>query len=479
MNHDVSSLNLLSEWCNVEVDKFNLGLNEHGYRGLLASINIEEKETILLIPWKHVLGMRAARQLMDVESSKGRGMDDDDFLLHLIVVCQGLETRLWSCTMACAILSGLRYPLSAWSPYIACLPHHDASNPNSEPALRRVHALTARQSVKQQAKRDNNNTKMSQEILNELRIVREKIMAAPRGNDNALVHVLLWNETELNDTNDAVLVQEVKEDQKWLQEVWEQLFNAPRTKDDDDEDNDHEEHTPIISLQSWMWAHAIVRSRAIGLEKAPKKIMTMEYKGYTFHSKGVLIPIVDLINHDSSSRANAALEIRPEGVAVVSTKIIDVGQEILFDYHPEATLSFLLRSYGFVDASSQQQRQILETLGGLVEVDIMVTSCCSTTNMLQLVTSDYDESTGRLRLVLRDDSSSLQSDSSSLETWNRLHQLAACACFSLMESFDGTAAEHNNGSNSTAVSYRETTFRLLQRAWQDLSAVTMHTSIEF
>jgi hypothetical protein len=463
MNHDVSVLSLLSEWCDVATDKVTLAVNPQGCRGLLATQAIEPTDTILFLPWKHVLGLRAASQIIDDETAKGRGMDDDNIMLQLILVCQGHEQRLWSCVMACALLSGLRYPLSSWSPYLACLPHDDCcdnNNHRTEPALRRTHALTARQSVKLRAKRDNpNRNKLSQETLQEMRRVREQIMAVPRTRDMALHHVLFWNEDELREIMHMPLLQEVTRDQTWLASVWEQLFNKPQRSNVDEADN-LVTQSPIISLQSWMWAHAIVRSRAIGLDQSPKQIMEITYGGYTFRSKGVLLPIVDLINHDSTN-SNAALQIRSEGIAVVATRKIRTHDEILFDYHPGATLSSLLQNYGFVDSSSIHQRQILKSWNGLIQVDIAKTSLHG---MLKLASTEYDQSTGRLKVVIRDHDKLLQP--STLGSWYGLHRLAASACFLLMDQL-----EDHVGGNAVAASYRQSTYQLLQRTWLDLTAV--------
>jgi hypothetical protein len=66
--------------------------------------------------------------------------------------------------------------------------------------------------------------------------------------------------------------------------------------------------------------------------------------------------------------------LRPEGVAVVAKATISAGEEVLFDYHPNATLRSLLRCYGFVDCDSTPVRQVLRVELSRVEID--VTSTC-------------------------------------------------------------------------------------------------------
>jgi hypothetical protein len=466
MNKDEDSLlQLLSGWCDANVSRFNIGLNEYGYRGLLAIERIEPTETILLLPWKHVLGMRAARHLIDTETRNGRGMSDDDnedtFMIRLIVICEGNDQRLWSCIMACAILSGLRYPLSTWSPYIACLPHDKAAGATSssrlEPALRRTHAQTARWLRKIKAKKEAGpSIKLSQEVLAELKQVREDIMAVPRGDDSALDHVLMWSEGELSETGDDALKVLVLKDQQWLMQVWRQIFVFP------EEDSKNSKLPPIVSLESWMWAHAIVRSRAVGMEQAPRQVTSMEYDGFSFQSEGVMLPIIDLINHDSQ-HYNAGLEIRPEGVAVVSTKAIGTNEEILFDYHPGATIRFFLRSYGFID--SVRQRQGFKAFAGVVELDISVTT---TGGMLRLVKFDQDEFSGRLRLVIRDDYSCPKSyqKEHAIEVLIQVHAFAAATCTLLIDELSCC----KEGENTASV-YREANRDLLERAQQDLNVV--------
>ena len=496
-----------------------------GCRGLLATQDCQSGGTVLLLPWKHVLGMRAARQIIEEETSKGRGMDDDDFFLNLIVVCEGFEQRLWSCVMASAILAGLRYPLSSWSPYISSLPHpsHNKSDNDDdensenrvEMALRRTHALAARQSMKRHFKRDRSDQKLSQSALQELRRVRTEIMSTDATNDSALNHVLLWTNESLRDTHDDTLQQEVTRDAEWLISIWEQLFQTQRqdhNHSSQETNNEHESKDasiltteldkngtipapettlphvhPVVSLQSWLWAHAIVRSRAIGFDHAPKQIMTCEYQSCIFRSHGVLLPIIDLINHCSSLSSNAALEIRSDGVAVVATRLIQEHEEVLFDYHPNATLSLLLRNYGFVDgidltsSSPCRQRQVLTTWNGMVQIDIETTcssSPATTTKpqMLTLISSCFHQQQGQWILMVRDETAVLplqQQQQQSLDTWFAINRMAASACFLLMQQFadDGEGSLSQAGKNATAVSYRDATHQLVRRAYEDLSAV--------
>jgi hypothetical protein len=105
-------------------------------------------------------------------------------------------------------------------------------------------------------------------------------MAQPRS--DRLDHVLFWNQEELEHTRDAQLKEGVTHDQGWLRKIWQQLFAVEPTKEvavatDDGDRMNNNEKTPLISLESWIWAHAIIRSRAVGLEAAPNNIMSLDY----------------------------------------------------------------------------------------------------------------------------------------------------------------------------------------------------------
>ena len=101
---------------------------------------------------------------------------------------------------------------------------------------------------------------------------------------------------------------------------------------------------------------------------------------------GVLLPVIDLINHaDSSSssssdttksatskdkedgttrgvpfveeRSNATLHVTQAGVSVRATREIRPGEQVLFDYHPGASLHLMLHNYGFVPSNSRVHNQ--------------------------------------------------------------------------------------------------------------------------
>eukprot|EP00978_Attheya_sp_CCMP212_P034471 scaffold144533_cov53-Attheya_sp.AAC.1 len=454
-----SILKLLCDWSHiVDSCKFELGFNEHGHRGLLACQPIEAGETVFVLPFSHVLGIAAAQRIMDQEASKGRGMDAEHFMANIIVACQGDDTRIWCCVMSCALLCGLRYPLSAWGPYISSLPHLSGLD-TVEQALRRTHALTVRIHMKEAARERNNGSKLSQDVLRHIKQTRDDILAKQRINDE-LNHVLLWTDEELKRTGDVTLQQLVIQDQGWLEQVWRQLFT------------DSEEEQPLVSLPSWMWAHAVVRSRAVGLLEqdldAPRALFDsigkVNYQGYTLQSAGVLLPVLDMINHDTELH-NTKLEVRPDGIALVATAKVDTGDEFLFDYHAHGTLRFFLRSYGFV--ANTPCRQVFRA-SRCIELDITANA---STSMMQLIKIDYFPSSQRLVFVI-DDLSDVDGQLP-LHEMMKYQTLACNCCRIVMLDYERSPKDEMNSYSSieTAIEYQKACLQLLQRAYQDLSVV--------
>lgn len=486
-------LNLLSHWTGTCIDNVCLGSSSGGGRGLFASKTLPIGTTVVLLPWKYVLGTQSALRLLDEEQRKGRGMDDDNrhLLADLRLACsiagsdqkeqqqqqehdksttteqqQQERQRVWSCVMACAVLAAARYPLSAWGPYVSSLPFY---GDKIELALRRCHALTVRQIHKRQHKEQQEqqqqgettttttrgSRKLSQDVLQKLKRIRNGILSKPRHAEQALSHVLLWDLASLQWTNDDVLVSLVREDWHWLRVVYQQVVRS------------------VVSWESWLWAHAIVRSRAVGLDHSG----CLPVRGITSSTEeedcGVLLPIVDMINHHST-HPNAALEIRLQGVAVVTTnQPIPQGQEILFGYHPNPTLRFLLRSYGFVDSSGgvRQFFPITPSLG----LDVLD----SHNGMFRVERIQQRENRAGIRstvLVLRNDDSptttTVQPELTSPDAIARVSAVVAMACRILASRFEEEEEEDADSiMNAASKSYRAKIYELLIRCEQDMNVV--------
>ena len=349
-----SLLQLLQEWTQVSVGPIKVTSSDDRMsgRGVYSQQYIASGTTLLLLPWKHVLGVSAAATLMTQEDDKGRGIDDVQHLAqHLSALLRLDDTTIdtrekwWTCWMACSLLAAARYPLSAWSTYIASLPetcHNQSSSINA--AIRRSHAWTVRHYLKQQFKQPRNTrvsytkAKLSQQELNILRQAKDSIMNTS-GSD--IEHVLLWDQDTLLRTGDDTLIQFVHQHCTWLKDIWEQLFG--------------QQHPIIISWESWLWAHAIVASRAIGMDHAPQSILTLTTNNNHKQQQqqqqlplAALLPLIDMINH-SSHESNASLQVQDKGMAVVAQQDIPQGSQVLFNYHPQGTLRFFLRAYGFVN----------------------------------------------------------------------------------------------------------------------------------
>ncbi|KAL7579578.1 hypothetical protein ACA910_007946 [Epithemia clementina (nom. ined.)] len=602
-------LSLLSRWSGVNTHKVHLGTrsenhvddHDHHYnhRGLLACVAISKDDFILTpLPWKHVLGAFASRHLIDLELMKGRGIfdiynDSDDandtdpikqWKTKLLVAAHLNPFQVWSSTLACALLTALRYPLSPWSTYVASLPHVDVSSGAAkttttttangddtstatgqrvEIALRRTHAAIAKREQRLQrmeAKRkqpaestslscnsgSNNSSIFSLEEWKQIqRDLVHQIQTMERPSMN---HVLLFSLEELKDTGDEQLISLVQADWVWLRHVWNMLFvddlvEAAATAGESDHQqperlapqasiSDRSTATsakdPIISWESWLWAHAMVRSRAVGLPSAPSFVFAFEYDQFRLPSTvhGVLLPIVDMINHCSSSSSsssssqdgdNAALHVTKEGVAVRATRDISVGEEILFDYHPGATLQFFLRSYGFVP--NNHGGAVVHTqqftigphwklrVSRRITKDEYVDSCC-TLQQTMMRLHVYLGENQTVALYISNHGNAVQGEEGellhSIQRFDLLqtclgqsdggsycnhafffHLLAANACRVLMQSF-GMLSPNECGSsngetktdgwgNSSAVhvsrEYREATFRLLLEAYQDMECI--------
>jgi hypothetical protein len=313
--------------------------------------------------------------------------------------------------------------------------------------------------MKQAARERSNGSKLSQDVLRHIKQTRDDILGNQRNNDE-LNHVLLWSDEELKRTGDIALQQLVIQDQGWLEQVWRQLFT------------DLEEEQPLISLPSWMWAHAVVRSRAVGLLEhdldAPRALFdsigTVNYQGYTLQSAGVLLPVIDMINHDTE-RHNTKLEVRPDGIALVATTRVDTGDEFLFDYHAHGTLRFFLRSYGFV--ANIPCRQVFR-VSRCIELDITANS---STSMMQLTKINYFPSTQRFVFVI-DDLSDIDGKRP-LHEMMKYQTLACNCCRILILDYDGSVKDDMKSCSSvkTAIEYKKACLQLLQRAYQDLSVV--------
>ena len=421
------------------------------------------------------------------------------------------ERQVWSCLMACAILTAVRYPLSSWGPFISCLP---SSPGRIDASLRKCHAYTAKQSIKNKARDKllHRRGKLSQEVLREATALFNDVMRMER---DMICNVLLWTWDKISSLHDEEIEKLVELDWAWLRRAWTALFVESPCQSEDAKDEENEKTEPLVSWQSWLWAHAIIRSRAVGMPLAPRNILAFPPTPLTVDSKdvegdsddnlcaimqpvfgeGVLLPIIDLINHGGAMHANAALELRPEGVVVVAKTTISAGEEVLFDYHPNATLRTLFRGYGFVDCFSKPVRQIFRVELSRIEIDVTstfgLTSCIDSLCvhedsqllpvMRVVAVIPSPRTGGGIRFVVRDDGLGL--DGTSMwsctdrfmdEGW--LCGAAAACCVIALDGMEQgtsvmTTATEKGKDDRAALSYRTANLAVLRRCIDDLTSL--------
>ena len=563
--------------------------NKRVVRGLRARIHLEAGDEILSpLPWNRVLGVFAARHFMDAELCKGRGIfecpthsnhkkknnnDQEESVTtwwkrQLIQATHGKALRLWSCTLACALLTALRYPLSSWSCYVASLPFllHETDDHEGRIAralgrtrmalvkqARRRQRLEERQRQKEAQKQQQqeqeeeplqpsvsttSTTTTNQEALSsQLPSTKSEMDSSDLPQEvnvpSSQHHVLAFSQQALEATGDMALMQTVQVHNQWLYRVWKALFVVS---------NDDE---PLVSWESWVWAHAMVISRAVAVPRAPAFVCDWRHPhedsvSYLTGSTvpGVLLPVIDLINHaDSSSSShttksstskdkedaatrgvpfveegsNAALHVTQAGVSVRATREIRPGEQVLFDYHPGASLHLMLHNYGFVPSNSRVHNQTWSVGPHLtVSVSQKLQDTKDTANndedsdkettldagMMMRLQHVWVDSKQHVTLVIsnhdgctepdEEDASKqqqvdlmvLHASSDSLEWFVSYQNLATHLCRLAMQAYaplstTTTAAKTTDtrGESSAlelAMEYRQATFRLFEHAFLDL-----------
>ncbi|QSS50847.1 SET domain-containing protein [Histoplasma capsulatum var. duboisii H88] len=105
------------------------------------------------------------------------------------------------------------------------------------------------------------------------------------------------------------------------------------------------EDTGRLTFEDWKLVDAMYRSRAL-----------------EFPSKGhSMVPCIDMVNHASGGRPSALYETDENGNAVLQLRRgqgLEVGDEITITYGDEKGASEMVFSYGFLDSSSTNARQL-------------------------------------------------------------------------------------------------------------------------
>ena len=125
---------------------------------------------------------------------------------------------------------------------------------------------------------------------------------------------------------------------------------------------------PACSLASWVWACALVASRALSLP------------GF----QHVLLPCIDFANHAEGPDASVSVRVvlprdggAPSGVELVSNRALAEGSDVLLDYGPHLLRSWAC-TYGFVPRDLPAAAcELFEEVGvGDCSSEMLLVECC-------------------------------------------------------------------------------------------------------
>ena len=205
--------------------------------------------------------------------------------------------------------------------------------------------------------------------------------AAPFG--PSATDILLFNSRELEALCCEPLARASKRERKRLAALHGVLFGGG-SGDDDDADENRDER-PSVSLVSFLWAHSLVRSRALDL-----RVVGGGGGGGDGETGGevCLLPLIDLAQHDdrkgrggggestsvslatlrlvssSSSSSSSSPNYSPVAVELVAgASRIPKGSHICLNYGSRP-LRDLLRGYAFVPKTQEPSTEIFEDFSG-------------------------------------------------------------------------------------------------------------------
>ncbi|CAL5221852.1 g4113 [Coccomyxa viridis] len=271
--------------------------------------------SVLAVPWPHALTAEGSMQQLRHYEAHGRGLlprgiasvaelfqDADSDLLP--------KASAWVLLLALHLLCQLRDPRSRWAKYVKLLPAPPAS---------RISAVCS---------------------------------AGPPATD-----LLLFSTEELGCLGSPALALAVGRERLRLTRLHAHLFMQ--------QSHSGAAKEPEISLESFIWAHCLVCSRALELtaDKAA---------GTAFHER-CMLPVIDLCNHDGvhatcwlSMRLTPAGE--PRAVDLIATRDLEAGAELTLDYGSRP-MRDMLRGYGFtpVHAAFSDPSEVYEEIGEACE----------------------------------------------------------------------------------------------------------------
>ena len=294
-------------------------------RGLVAKRSLAAGDAVVVVPWESIFDLRAAMDALrrDAESSfpllRGAATGADPALLidDALTSVGGATVHLArAATLACGLLAALRNPKGRWAWYARSLPCR-AGYARVRDAQRRAKRLGGR---KHEAEDDDEQLNLNVDCLE-------------RSEKDLWAHA------------DVGLARLLRVERWWFRRAFDALFDG------------------AASVESWMWASVVVRSRSIGIpdDGAPfpsAGALADAVRGDGPKPRGfALVPFLDFANHDDAED-NAKLcqfDDAAGGVGLVATRPVAEGNEIRFNYRPDEHLRGFYRSYGFVPARPPRQ----------------------------------------------------------------------------------------------------------------------------
>lgn len=294
-------------------------------RGLVAKRSLAAGDAVVVVPWESIFDLRAAMDALrrDAESSfpllRGATTGADPALLidDALTSVGGATVHLArAAALACGLLAALRNPKGRWAWYARSLPCR-AGYARVRDAQRRAKRLGGR---KHEAEDDDEQLNLNVDCLE-------------RSEKDLWAHA------------DVGLARLLRVERWWFRRAFDALFDG------------------AASVESWMWASVVVRSRSIGIPDdgapfPPTGALADAVRGDGPRPRGfALVPFLDFANHDDAED-NAKLcqfDDAAGGVGLVATRPVAEGDEIRFNYRPDEHLRGFYRSYGFVPARPPRQ----------------------------------------------------------------------------------------------------------------------------
>ena len=305
----------LYDWASVSSISVLFSNDPKRGRGLSSAFSAEAGSSLLTVPWSKVLTLKKFHAAMEAAESKGLGILPNGVPAAIFETCS--ERHRFCLSAALFYLTEMRNPGSPWAPYLRLLPAPEGGH------APRWANLTGGEDTG----------------------VTDLLLSLSAGASVA--------ESGLASVADSGLRAEVEGEDLWLRKVYSLLFQvdfrtsglspashgcrfpgcklkSPPTSTCD-VCPDH--RLPLVAWDSFRWTWVLARSRVMELD--------VEGGGMAL----VILPFVDMANHDSEP--NASISASREGVTLTASRAISEGEPVLISYGT-SELNTLARTFGFV-----------------------------------------------------------------------------------------------------------------------------------